>query len=361
MRREHIVVGLSGGVDSSVAAALLTARGHRVTGLFMKNWEEDDDEKYCAAAEDLNDAEAVCRQLGIPFRAVNFSYEYWERVFRLFVAEYKNGRTPNPDVLCNKEIKFKEFLHWALRLGADRIATGHYARRATREARYALCKARDMDKDQSYFLHALDQNALRYARFPLGDMRKKQVRRRARELGLPNHAKKDSTGICFIGARRFRDFLARYLPPQTGAIKTVDGVTVGEHRGAWYYTIGQRRGLEIGGAGEPWYVARKDVARNIIFVAQGRAHPALQSRALIVENLHWIAAAPAANFVCAAKIRYRQADQDCAVQLLGAGRARVEFARPQWAAAAGQAAVFYRGAECLGGGIIQAADAAAIC
>lgn len=346
---------MSGGVDSSVAAAELVEQGHKVTGLFMKNWEEDDAEEYCAAAADLADAEAVCKQIDIPLRTINFAYEYWQRVFKIFVDEYKNGRTPNPDVLCNKEIKFKEFLQWALHLGADFIATGHYARREKNATAFNLLKARDSDKDQSYFLHTLDQNALSYSYFPLGNITKKQVRQRARELGLRTHDKKDSTGICFIGERRFRDFLSKYLPAKTGAIKNINGETVGTHCGAWYYTIGQRRGLGLGGGGGAWYVAQKDVARNILVVVQGKSHFALMSAVLFAEDLHWLSGSPAAEFKCSAKIRYAQAEQGCKVVVDG-NRAQVEFDKPQWAVAAGQSVVFYDGDVCLGGGIITAAQ-----
>ena len=283
-----VVVGMSGGVDSSVAALKLLEAGYAVTGLFMKNWEEDDDAEYCAAAADLADAEAVCKQLGIELQTINFAHEYWTRVFQIFLKEYKNGRTPNPDVLCNKEIKFKEFLQWALHLGADFIATGHYAKSAQHDAHFRLLKARDKNKDQSYFLHTLGQDALSLAKFPLGEINKSEVRKIARDSGFTTHDKKDSTGICFIGERRFDDFLARYLPAQKGAIKTIGGETIGEHNGAFYYTIGQRRGLGVGGAGEAWYVADKDIARNIVYVVQGRDDAALFKRVLFAEKLHWV-------------------------------------------------------------------------
>lgn len=378
----HIVVGMSGGVDSSVAAATLLAQGHRVTGLFMKNWEEDDDEKYCAAAADLADAEEVCKQLGIKLRTINFAHEYWERVFRRFLSEYQNGRTPNPDVLCNREIKFKEFLDWAIHLGAARIATGHYARLATPPnqttptPRCQLRKARDPIKDQSYFLHSVEQTALRKAHFPLGEMLKSEVRKRARELGLATHDKKDSTGICFIGERRFQDFLARFLPARPGKIKTLHGETIGAHGGAHYYTIGQRRGLGIGGTTDPtptkpnktptqptdhaWYVADKDITNNILYVVQGRTHNALHKRVVFAENLHWISGrtpTPPTLTNLAAQTRYRQQAESCVIAELDArrARARVEFTQPQWAVAPGQSIVFYRRDICLGGGIIRAA------
>ncbi|MDD9810706.1 MAG: tRNA 2-thiouridine(34) synthase MnmA [Gammaproteobacteria bacterium] len=354
----NIVVGMSGGVDSSVAAAQLLEAGHHVTGLFMKNWEEDDHADYCAAAEDLADAEQVCSQLGIELRTVNFAHEYWTRVFQVFLDEYRNGRTPNPDVVCNKEIKFKEFLDWAVRLGADRIATGHYARREKRGQSYALLKGVDRAKDQSYFLHTLNQHALGMARFPLGAMRKKEVRRIARGLNLRTHDKKDSTGICFIGERRFDDFLSRYLPRQPGDIKTMQGETVGRHHGACYYTIGQRRGLGVGGAGEAWYVAATDVARNLVYAVQGRAHPALFKRVALAEEVHWVAGEPPSPLPlrCAAKTRYRQADQACVIAANNAHESRIEFEQPQWAIAPGQSIVFYQNDTCIGGGVIRAAE-----
>ena len=356
MPADSVVVGMSGGVDSSVAAAKLLEDGHKVTGLFMKNWEEDDDEEYCAAAEDLADAEDVCRQLGIALRTINFSHEYWTRVFRVFLDEYRNGRTPNPDVVCNKEIKFKEFLDWALRLGADYIATGHYARRECVDRRYLLRKGRDRRKDQSYFLHTLGQDALRLSSFPVGGMRKEQVRQAARELGLSTHDKKDSTGICFIGERRFDDFLSRFLPAQKGDIKTPEGETVGAHRGAFYYTIGQRRGLGIGGEGEPWYVAGKDIARNIVYAVQGHDHPALMKRVVLAENLHWITETPPATpSRHTAKTRYRQADQNCVITKIERDSSRIEFEQPQWAVTPGQSIVFYKEDICIGGGVIRLA------
>ena len=353
----HVVVGMSGGVDSSVAAATLLEGGNRVTGLFMKNWEEDDHDDYCSAAEDLADAEQVCKQLGIELHTINFSHEYWTRVFQLFLQEYRNGRTPNPDVLCNKEIKFKEFLDWAVHLGADYIATGHYAQLEQREQLYSLRKGRDADKDQSYFLHTLGQDALRLASFPIGGMDKSAVRKSARELGLSTHDKKDSTGICFIGERRFSDFLARYLPAHKGRLQTLEGETVGEHHGAFYYTIGQRRGLGIGGQGEAWYVADKDVKRNIVYVVQGHDHPALLKRVVLSEELHWICATPPSlPLACSAKTRYRQADENCVITTLEKGGARIEFERAQWAVTPGQSIVFYQQDICLGGGIIRAAE-----
>ena len=350
----HVIVGMSGGVDSSVAAAKLLEDGHRVTGLFMKNWEEDDDREYCAAAQDLADAQAVCETLGIELKTVNFSHEYWDRVFRIFLQEYTNGRTPNPDIVCNKQIKFREFLQWALHLGAERIATGHYARVQEQDQVQLLRKGRDPAKDQSYFLHTLDQWALRHSCFPLGEMRKETVRAMAKKLALPVHDKKDSTGICFIGERRFVDFLERFVPSRPGPIETLEGEVAGQHRGACFYTIGQRHGLGIGGQGEPWYVVDKDVERNIVYVVQGRDHPALTRQVVTAEQLHWVSGyAPALPLVCGAKIRYRQEDQSCVVHMDGANGARVRFNQPQWAVAPGQSIVFYRDDVCIGGGIIR--------
>lgn len=347
---------MSGGVDSSVAAARLIEDGHNVTGLFMKNWEEDDDEEYCATAQDLADTEEVCSQLGIKLKTINFSHEYWTRVFQLFLEEYRAGRTPNPDVVCNKEIKFREFLDWAIHLGADFIATGHYARLEKRNHYYLLRKARDNNKDQSYFLHTLGQEALRRVAFPIGEMRKEQVRARAKKLALPTHDKKDSTGICFIGERRFSDFLRRFLSPRRGKIKTLQGTTIGQHQGAYYYTIGQRQGLGIGGDGDAWYVAEKDVKRNIVYVVQGREHPALMKKVVHAENMHWITGLPPILPArCKAKTRYRQDEQACLISMIGINYTRIEFDQPQWAVTPGQSIVIYKGDICVGGGIIKSA------
>jgi len=354
-----IVVGISGGVDSAVAALLLRRAGHEVTGLFMKNWEEDDSTGHCGAEEDLKTARAVCGHLDIPLRTVNFATEYWDRVFSYFLSEYRAGRTPNPDVLCNKEIKFKAFLEHALTLGADKIATGHYARVASNAGRYRLLKARDANKDQSYFLYLLGQEALTHALFPIGELAKTEVRQLARDAGLPNHDRHDSTGICFIGERDFKSFLARYLPAQSGEMRTLVGALKGQHDGVMYYTIGQRHGLGIGGGGEAWYVVAKDVARNILYVEQGEHHPALYSEALIAGQLHWIGDAPSSwPRKLRAKTRYRQPDQDCIVEARGESL-RVAFEQPQRAVTPGQSMVFYDGEECLGGGIIEAAIPAA--
>lgn len=355
MSRQRIIVGMSGGVDSALAALLLCEQGHEVHGVFMDNWDEDDN--YCTAAEDFQDARRVAGELEIPLHKVNFAAEYRERVFAYFLAEYRAGRTPNPDVLCNSEIKFKAFLDYALRLGADAIATGHYARLAHGPGGTRLLKGLDTAKDQSYFLHAVPQAALRRALFPLGGLRKREVRARALAAGLPNHAKKDSTGICFIGERRFRDFLRRYLPAQPGPMRTPEGDTVGEHIGLMYYTLGQRQGLGIGGrpgaAPLPWYVVDKDLERNTLIVAQGE-HPLLYSDALLAGQLHWIGAAPRPGERLAAKTRYRQPDQACTVASLADDRLELHFEQPQRAVTPGQYVVLYRDQECLGGGVIEA-------
>ncbi|HQX66478.1 MAG: tRNA 2-thiouridine(34) synthase MnmA [Dokdonella sp.] len=355
------MVGVSGGVDSSVAALLLTASNAHVAGLFMQNWEEDERFGPCRAAEDRKDAVAVCARLGIPFHMRNFAREYWDQVFEHFLAEYRVGRTPNPDVLCNREIKFKTFLDTARELGAERIATGHYARNECRDGQWRLLRGLDDNKDQSYFLYALGQEQLASTLFPIGNLPKPEVRRIAREAGLPTHAKKDSTGICFIGERDIREFLGRYIPARSGEIRTPDGTRVGEHQGAWYYTLGQRGGLGIGGrrdsSGAPWYVVGKDVGQNILYAVQGNASEWLQSRRLAASGLHWVAGvAPAHEFRCTAKIRYRQADQDCLVSVQDADCV-VAFDQPQRAATPGQSIVFYDGECCLGGAIIERSDA----
>ena len=362
-RRERVILGMSGGVDSSVAAWLLLQQGYEVVGVFMKNWEDDDTDEYCTSREDLVDAAAVADVLGIELEAVNFATEYRERVFAQFLREYQAGRTPNPDVLCNSEIKFSAFLDHALRLGADRIATGHYARlRAAPGApdRVELRKAADASKDQSYFLHRLDQRQLQSALFPLGELAKRDVRAIAQREGIPTYAKKDSTGICFIGERPFRDFLGRYLPRTPGPIVTPEGVTVGRHQGLAYYTLGQRHGLGIGGtrAGgdEPWFVAGKDLARNALLAVQGHAHPQLYRRDIEAIDLHWIAGmAPELPARFGAKTRYRMPDAQC--ELDGEGsRLRAVFDAPQWAPTPGQYLVIYDGDVCLGGGVIDAAN-----
>ena len=357
-----VMLGISGGVDSSVAALLLQQAGHQVEGLFMQNWEEDDRGGPCTSDADRKDAVAVCGRLGIPFHARNFAAEYWDGVFEHFLAEYRAGRTPNPDVLCNREIKFKTFLDEARTLGADKIATGHYARVDRIDGRYRLLRARDANKDQSYFLHALGQQALAATLFPLGSIEKSEVRELARRAALPTHAKKDSTGICFIGERDFRQFLSQYIPARPGEMRTPEGTLIGEHQGVMYYTLGQRNGLGIGGrqgaSGEAWFVVGKDVPANVLYVAQGGENHWLQSRRLRTEPVHWIAgAAPAEAFRCTARTRYRQADQDCEVSV-GEGGVEVRFDHPQRAVTPGQSVVFYAGEVCLGGAVIRSTDAA---
>jgi tRNA-specific 2-thiouridylase len=353
-----IVVGLSGGVDSAVAALLLKRAGHDVVGLFMKNWEDDDDDEYCSTREDLVDAVSVAETLGIEVEAVNFAAEYRERVFASFLAEYRAGRTPNPDVLCNAEIKFRAFLDHAVSLGAERIATGHYARVEERDGRFVLLKGLDAGKDQSYFLHRLTQEQLSRTLFPVGALQKSEVRRLAREAGLANHAKRDSTGICFIGERPFREFLSRYLPREPGPIVTPEGANVGEHQGLMYYTIGQRQGLGIGGrrdaAGTPWYVAGKDLGSNTLTVVQGHDHELLLRRTLSAADASWVRGEPPdGEALLGAKTRYRQADAECVVRGVSGARFDLDFPMPQWAVTPGQSAVLYRGEECLGGGVID--------
>jgi len=355
--KPKVVVGMSGGVDSSVAAAMLLEQGYDVEGLFMKNWEEDDDKEYCAAAEDLNDAEQVCGAFGVHLSTVNFSHEYWERVFEHSLAEHRAGRTPNPDILCNKEIKFKEFLEHGEKLGAQFIATGHYARIDKSDDCFRLLKGKDIGKDQSYFLYTLQQDALSRTLFPLGELEKSEVRERARELGLANHDKKDSTGICFIGERKFKTFLSQYLPPEPGEIRDLDEEVIGQHDGLMFYTIGQRQGLGIGGEGDAWYVARKDLEHDVLYVVQGHDHPALFSQFVFVHDLHWVSGnSPATEFKCRAKSRYRQPDQACAVEVLNNKQVFVSFDDPQRAITPGQSMVFYDGDFCLGGGVIERAQ-----
>jgi tRNA-specific 2-thiouridylase len=352
-----IVVGLSGGVDSAVSALLLKQQGHEVIGLFMKNWEDDDDGEYCSTRQDLVDAVSVADKVGIEIEAVNFAAEYRERVFASFLSEYRAGRTPNPDVLCNAEIKFKAFLDHAMAMGAERIATGHYARVEEHGGACTLLKGSDPAKDQSYFLHRLTQAQLLRAMFPVGHLRKSQVRAIALEAGLPNHAKKDSTGICFIGERPFREFLSRYLPREPGPILTPAGERVGEHHGLMYYTLGQRQGLGIGGRrgsdGNAWYVAAKDMASNTLVVVQGHDDPRLFSRRLRAQDTSWVSGTPPGDDGnLAAKTRYRQADAPCSFAG-GEGEFTLEFREPQWAVTPGQSAVLYRGEVCLGGGVIS--------
>jgi tRNA-specific 2-thiouridylase len=354
---ERIVVGMSGGVDSAVAALLLKRAGYDVVGLFMKNWEDDDDEEYCSTREDLIDAAAAADVIGIDLEAVNFSAEYKDRVFAEFLREYQAGRTPNPDVLCNAEIKFKAFLDHAIDLGATRIATGHYARVFQKNDLYELQRGTDPSKDQSYFLHRLNQSQLSRVLFPLGELKKTEVRAIAAEARLPNHAKKDSTGICFIGERPFREFLNRYLVREPGPVKNSSGKTIGQHIGLAFYTIGQRKGIGVGGtaggAGDPWYVADKDMAANSLLVVQGRGHPLLLKRTLRAQDASWIAAAPEEGATHSAQTRYRQADSACLVTRSNEEGIALEFARPQWAVTPGQSVVLYEGAVCLGGAVIN--------
>jgi tRNA-specific 2-thiouridylase len=353
---DRVVVGLSGGVDSAVSAWLLKQQGFQVVGLFMKNWEDDDDSEYCSTRQDWLDAASVADVIGIDLEAVNFATEYKDRVFVEFLREYAAGRTPNPDVLCNAEIKFKAFLDHAQRLGAARIATGHYAGvRRGEDGNWQLLRGVDPGKDQSYFLHRLDQQQLGRAIFPLGGLHKSEVRRIAAEIGLPNAAKKDSTGICFIGERPFREFLGRYLPTRPGPILDESGLVIGEHIGLAFYTLGQRKGIGIGGqrasSGEPWYVARKDLAGNALHVVQGHDHPWLLSQSLLSVDVHWIGAPPQPGRRYGVKTRYRQSDAPARVAMDGE-QARIDFEARQWAVTPGQSVVVYDGDVCLGGGVI---------
>ena len=358
-RRKRVIVGMSGGVDSSVAAWLLKQQGHEVVGLFMKNWEDDDSDEYCTSREDLVDAASVADVIGIDLEAVNFAAEYRERVFAHFLREYGAGRTPNPDVLCNSEIKFRAFLDHAHTLGADHIATGHYARIHPAAEGVDLLKAADATKDQSYFLHQLTQEQLAPALFPLGEITKREVRAIARREGIPTWAKKDSTGICFIGERPFRDFLARYLPRTPGPIETEEGRVVGHHHGLAYYTLGQRQGLGVGGTREgsdlPWFVAAKDRGRNALTVVQGHGHPHLYRTTVPAQEMHWLSGLPPVAAMLArigAKTRYRMPDAPCRIELAG-DNCRATFVQPQWAPTPGQYLVLYDGDVCLGGGVIS--------
>ena len=379
MTLQRVVVGLSGGVDSAVTAHLLKQQGHEVVGIFMKNWEDDDDSEYCAANIDFVDAAAVADVLGIEIEHVNFASDYKDRVFGEFVREYQAGRTPNPDILCNAEIKFKSFLDHAVRLGAEKIATGHYARVRLNAAtgRHELLKGLDASKDQSYFLHRLNQAQLSKTLFPVGELHKTEVRRIAQEIGLPNAKKKDSTGICFIGERPFREFLNRYIAKEPGPIKDPSGRTIGQHVGLSFYTLGQRQGLGIGGlkakgadmaalraqglrgAGEhtPWFVARKDMANNILWVVQGHDHPWLLSPQLQADDASWCAGETPAAGHYAAKTRYRQSDAACSFHTSSRAAFALDFTEDQWAVTPGQSAVLYDGEVCLGGGVISAASA----
>jgi len=357
--KPRVVVGMSGGVDSSVTALLLKQQGYDVIGLFMKNWEDDDNSEYCSSRQDLLDAVSVADTIDIPIEAVNFAKEYKDRVFSSFLSEYQAGRTPNPDILCNAEIKFKAFLDHAMRLGADCIATGHYAQVREVDGLFQLLKATDQSKDQSYFLHRLNQAQLSRAMFPLGKLLKSEIRKIAEQHGLCNFAKKDSTGICFIGERPFREFLSGYLPTTPGEMRTPEGKLVGKHIGLSFYTLGQRQGLGIGGdrdsSGEPWFVAAKDMENNRLIVVQGHDHPALLSSSLTALDAHWISGrAPEINHPYAAKTRYRQADAPCRITALSGDQCSVSFEQPQWAVTPGQSVVLYDGEICLGGAIIEA-------
>jgi len=365
MSKQRVVVGLSGGVDSAVSAHLLKQQGHEVIGIFMKNWEDDDDDEYCSSRQDFLDAASVADVLGIEIEHVNFAADYKDRVFAEFLREYQAGRTPNPDVLCNAEIKFKAFLDHALRLGAEKIATGHYARVREVGGEFQLLKGLDPLKDQSYFLHRLTQAQLARTLFPVGELPKTEVRRIAAEIGLPNAKKKDSTGICFIGERPFREFLNRYLANTPGPIKDDRGRVIGEHVGLSFYTLGQRKGIGIGGLKEPgartggsehepWFVARKDIAANTLYVVQGHDHAWLQSIALSADDASWVAGRAPAAATLAAKTRYRQADSACALGDSAQGAFELRFREAQWAVTPGQSAVLYDGDVCLGGGVIAA-------
>jgi tRNA-specific 2-thiouridylase len=356
-----IMVAMSGGVDSSVSALLLQSQGKPIAGMFMKNWEEDDRFGTCAAAEDVADAQAVSDAIGIPLHRRNFASEYWDNVFEEFLTEYRAGRTPNPDILCNREIKFKTFLEHAVDLGAEYIATGHYVRTDCKDGIHCLLRGLDPNKDQSYFLYTIGQDQLARTLFPVGELLKPDVRSLAEQAALPVHDKKDSTGICFIGERNFKEFLSEYIPPSPGEIRTSDETVIAEHSGLMYYTLGQRQGLGIGGlrgfSDEPWYVLHKDQESNILYAGQGHDHPWLFSRTLLADQLSWVSGtAPAAGSKLTAKVRYRQADQDCSVSEIGANELVLIFEQAQRAVTAGQSVVLYDGENCLGGGIISWAD-----
>lgn len=356
---KKVIVGMSGGVDSSVSAYLLLKQGYQVEGLFMKNWEEDDTDEYCAAADDLKDAQAVCDKLGITLHTVNFAAEYWDNVFEYFLAEYKAGRTPNPDIMCNKEIKFKAFLEFADEiLDADYIAMGHYVRRSDASGQSQMLRGVDSNKDQSYFLYTLSHEQIARSLFPVGELQKSEVRDIAKEMGLITHDKKDSTGICFIGERKFTDFLQTFLPAQPGKIETAEGEVIGEHQGLMYHTLGQRKGLGIGGmknsGDDPWYVVDKDLERNVLVVGQGGQHPRLMSVGFYADQLHWVdRKGPQDGAKITVKTRYRQRDVACSLTYEGEDRIKVIFDEPVAAVTPGQSAVFYDGEVCLGGGIID--------
>jgi tRNA-specific 2-thiouridylase len=350
----RVVVGMSGGVDSSVAALLLKQQGYDVIGIFMKNWDDTDDTGFCTATEDYNDVIRVCNQIGIPYYGVNFEKQYWDKVFTYFLEEYKAGRTPNPDVMCNKEIKFKAFLEHAVKLGADYLATGHYAQVEYRDGEYKMLRGKDENKDQTYFLNQLNQEQLSKVMFPIGNLDKPRVREIAKEANLATATKKDSTGICFIGERNFKEFLGQYLPAQPGNMETMDGEVKGKHEGLMYHTIGQRHGLGIGGSGEPWFAIGKDLKRNILYVGQGFHHEKLYSESIIADSVSWVSnREKPGEFTCTAKFRYRQEDHKVTVQLMDDHKVKVIFDEPIRAVTPGQAVVFYNGDECLGGGTID--------
>ncbi|MGE7949659.1 tRNA 2-thiouridine(34) synthase MnmA [Lysinibacillus sp. NPDC093688] len=351
----RVVVGMSGGVDSSVAAYLLKQQGYEVIGIFMKNWDDTDENGVCTATEDYDDVIKVCNQIGIPYYAVNFEKQYWDKVFTYFLEEYKAGRTPNPDVMCNKEIKFKAFLEHAMDLGADYLATGHYARvDRSGDGEVKMLRGIDNNKDQTYFLNQLSQEQLSHVMFPIGHIEKKEVRKIAEEAGLATAKKKDSTGICFIGERNFKEFLSQYLPAQPGKMETMDGVVMGQHDGLMYYTLGQRHGLGIGGDGEPWFVLGKDLERNVLLVGQGFNNDSLFSTSLTAVKMSYTSTKKLpGKFSCTAKFRYRQTDTPVEVEILADGRTLITFAEPVRAITPGQAVVLYDGEECLGGGTID--------
>ncbi|MDR7000348.1 tRNA 2-thiouridine(34) synthase MnmA [Neobacillus niacini] len=350
----RVVVGMSGGVDSSVAALLLKQQGYDVIGIFMKNWDDTNEFGVCTATEDYDDVIRVCNQIGIPYYAVNFEKQYWDKVFTYFLEEYKAGRTPNPDVMCNKEIKFKAFLEHAMNLGADYLATGHYARVEYRDGEYKMLRGLDENKDQTYFLNQLTQDQLSKVMFPIGNLEKSRVREFAKDAGLATATKKDSTGICFIGERNFKEFLGQYLPAQPGNMETFEGKVMGRHEGLMYHTIGQRHGLGIGGAGEPWFAIGKDLKRNVLYVGQGFHNEMLYSDSIIADAVSWVSNKEIpAEFECTAKFRYRQEDHKVTVHLLEGNKAKVVFHAPIRAVTPGQAVVFYNGDECLGGGTID--------
>ncbi|MFD1736694.1 tRNA 2-thiouridine(34) synthase MnmA [Bacillus salitolerans] len=350
----RVIIGMSGGVDSSVAALLLKEQGYDVIGIFMKNWDDTDEFGVCTATEDYNDVIKVCNQIGIPYYAVNFEKQYWEKVFTYFLDEYKGGRTPNPDVMCNKEIKFKAFLEHAIELGADYLATGHYARVAYQDGEYKMLRGIDQNKDQTYFLNQLGQAQLSKVMFPLGDLPKTRVREMAKEAGLATATKKDSTGICFIGERNFKEFLSQYLPAQPGEMQTLQGEGKGRHDGLMYYTIGQRQGLGIGGSGDPWFVVGKNLEKNILYVEQGFHNDLLYSDEITATNINWVSdQVPNSDVKCTAKFRYRQEDHGVTVKILDNHNVKVIFDEPVRAITPGQAVVFYKGEECLGGGTID--------